>query len=692
MNSFDFQDKLDKYRKYLKYGLLAIPTIIILVIVFKNTGSPYKNIESELEKNALAYVKNNNVVVAGETFVEIDKIMGDLDGIELCSKASGVIVSNTNGKLEAKAYLECPDYKSNVVNNKEKYIELKGDAVVIITAGEVFNDPLYILKKDAGVVISGEVGTEPGIYTKTYKAYVGEELKETLYRKIIVTKNDKTLSISGIESVDVPTITLLGDKNMVVYLNEKYKEPGYKAVDYKDGKISRNVEVTGKVDTTKAGTYTITYKVTNSRGRSISVIRAVKVVARKADLSIDVSVDDQDINKETIVTVTVVGEEFNYLILPTGETSSFRTTTFKARSNGTHVIKVYDIYGNEFIKEVEINNIDNTPPTGTCTATINVSSTKVEVNASDNKGIKGYNYIINGKESGLITDNYYDATVKGESVKVLVEDVASNQTTLTCSIVKNDTLPTPSKGDSRYTVSIKECFGGNQLATKELEDYLMGVLLAEEDPSLSDSFEYVKAFVIFARTYSLRRGGWTKGTTLSLRTCSSDQNWCDYEKGCYRYQTKRMFDLCIEYSLSKVKKAGDKPYYDADTCANRVTTFPGTKNVTKETYQVNNSAWPSSMSTVGNNKRNVSVYKRPATGAKLELLKRAIDETKGLVIKKSDGTLASVGYYVCNNYTSGSIMCPNKAKEMANSDPSLTALDIIKKYTQSYPDIKIEQY
>ena len=54
MNSFDFQDKLDKYRKYLKYGLLAIPIIIILVIVFKNTGSPYKNIESELEKNALA--------------------------------------------------------------------------------------------------------------------------------------------------------------------------------------------------------------------------------------------------------------------------------------------------------------------------------------------------------------------------------------------------------------------------------------------------------------------------------------------------------------------------------------------------------------------------------------------------------------------------------------------------------------
>ena len=118
MNSFDFQDKLDKYRKYLKYGLLVIPIIVILVIVFKNTGSPYKNIESELEKNALAYVKNNNVVVAGETFVEIDKIMGDLDGIELCSKASGVIVSNTNGTLESKAYLECTDYKSNVVSNK----------------------------------------------------------------------------------------------------------------------------------------------------------------------------------------------------------------------------------------------------------------------------------------------------------------------------------------------------------------------------------------------------------------------------------------------------------------------------------------------------------------------------------------------------------------------------------------------
>ena len=37
-------------------------------------------------------------------------------------------------------------------------------------------------------------------------------------------------------------------------------------------------------------------------------------------------------------------------------------------------------------------------------------------------------------------------------------------------------------------------------------------------------------------------------------------------------------------------------------------------------------------------------------------------------------------------------MCPNKAEEMANSDPSLTALDIIKKYTQAYPNMKIEHY
>lgn len=82
---------------------------------------------------------------------------------------------------------------------------------------------------------------------------------------------------------DGPEIKLNGSKEMTINLGDKYEEPGVKSVvDKTDGKIDVK-EVTIKstdVDTSKAGTYEVTYTVLDSLKNKTIETRTVKVVAK----------------------------------------------------------------------------------------------------------------------------------------------------------------------------------------------------------------------------------------------------------------------------------------------------------------------------------------------------------------------------------------------------------------------------
>ena len=58
---------------------------------------------------------------------------------------------------------------------------------------------------------------------------------------------------------------------------EKYQEPGFNVYDSVDKDIKNNVIITGNVDTSKKGTYQITYTVTNSRNSTVSAVRTIVV-------------------------------------------------------------------------------------------------------------------------------------------------------------------------------------------------------------------------------------------------------------------------------------------------------------------------------------------------------------------------------------------------------------------------------
>ncbi len=79
-----------------------------------------------------------------------------------------------------------------------------------------------------------------------------------------------------------PEIHLNGDEEMTVGVGEKYKEPGVRSVvDDNDGKIKiEDVTIKGSVDTSKTGSYEITYTAFDSFNNKSTVTRTVTVVQK----------------------------------------------------------------------------------------------------------------------------------------------------------------------------------------------------------------------------------------------------------------------------------------------------------------------------------------------------------------------------------------------------------------------------
>jgi penicillin-binding protein 1A len=80
-----------------------------------------------------------------------------------------------------------------------------------------------------------------------------------------------------------PTITLNGEKSITINVGDTYTEQGATAKDEKDGDISSKIEISGTVNTSKAGKYTISYTVKNSSGKTATVKRTITVKSKTPD-------------------------------------------------------------------------------------------------------------------------------------------------------------------------------------------------------------------------------------------------------------------------------------------------------------------------------------------------------------------------------------------------------------------------
>ncbi len=430
IGDIEFQEKKQKVFHYLKY-FIVIFLIIPIYFLIRNFIVTYGDIERNIVNLAKNYIEENNISLSETTYIPLG-LLGEVEGAELCSNASGVIITKNKNKYKYQTYLKCFDYETKLVDNSEKYITLSGDPVTILNKNEIYEEMGFYTEADVEVLTEGTVLNKQGIYTINYKIYADDKLKDTVVRKVIVTSYDKSITNSGVTSDDKPTLTLLGNSIMILDSDEKYKEPGYRAVDYKDGKITRQVVVSNNVENGKLGTYNVTYSITNSNNKTTTKTRTVRVVEQKSDILIDSKIIKQ--TDGFSIQLKITGSGYSYTILPNGKQDTNTSLNYKIVENGIYKFAVYDIYGNVNVREVDVNDVDITGPTGNCVANVNKLKTVVIISASDKSGLSGYNYVIDGISTGFIANSSYITTKKSSSAIAQVKDSYGNMTTMTCRV------------------------------------------------------------------------------------------------------------------------------------------------------------------------------------------------------------------------------------------------------------------
>ncbi len=230
-------------------------------------------------------------------------------------------------------------------------------------------------------------------------------------------------------SNSILTLSLKGDKQVIVIKGQEYKEPGYTAHDSVEGDLTNRVTMEGKVDTTVVGTYTITYKVVNSEKIKTERTRTIKVIE---DLDVTVDYSPKDLtNSEVTISIKITGDCLSSIQLPNGSVTQNKTVDYKVTSNNEYTFIIRRIDGSTIEKKVKIDNIDKKKPTGTCKNTIDNGKTTIVVNASDDGSIKKYEYTFNGKSKDS-TSNTFTINEVASSVTVTIYDKAGNTNKITC--------------------------------------------------------------------------------------------------------------------------------------------------------------------------------------------------------------------------------------------------------------------
>jgi len=230
-----------------------------------------------------------------------------------------------------------------------------------------------------GYVIATKVDSE------VYKPYIscGNYYTTEGYVNSDTTTKKKTTSQKDTEK---PVITLKGNSEITLNQGDKYNDEGASATDNIDGDITSKIKVSGKVDITKSGTYTITYTVTDKAGNRTEVTRKVTVVA-----TITTTMSTTKKKTTTKKSYTSSGS-----VKTTRATTQRITTppTITLRGNSTITINqgaswhdpgftAKDAKGNDLTGRVNVSGYVNISVAGTY---------RVSYTVTDNWGNRGYAY------------------------------------------------------------------------------------------------------------------------------------------------------------------------------------------------------------------------------------------------------------------------------------------------------------
>lgn len=328
--------------------------------------------------------------------------------------------------------------------------QLKGSDTLHLYVGETYREPGFIAEGSVSgnvsdyVTVTEDISTKyPGVYDVIYKLnFNGAVLEKTRKVKVVnrpvISEDVEDESeevedtVSGenddlkVDTTDRIKIKLKGYSHVYILKGMSYTDEGVLAVTDSGKDVTSSVVKEGIVNTEKVGTYTLTYTVTDSAGKSASLKRVVDVM----DMSINATVSTNDkTNKSVILKVTATADEFSHIIMPDGVKNKSNIGEYIVEKNGKYSFEVVNKHGLSTIYTYSIDNIDKTAPSGSCSGYTTGKKSFITVKANDNLGISKYMIGNNSYTSSSIELN---EVVSKPSI--VIYDVVGNTKSISCEL------------------------------------------------------------------------------------------------------------------------------------------------------------------------------------------------------------------------------------------------------------------
>lgn len=160
----------------------------------------------------------------------------------------------------------CDTLNKEYLSSKNK-LTLKGKDKITVESDTTYEDDGFNYSNENKVKKISDINTKILGEQKVIYKVKNEIFSNYVIRNVIV------------KDTIAPIIKLNGKSELILYVGNKYNEPGFVATDNHDGDITQNVIVDGTVDTSKEGNSTITYKVTDTSGNETVIQR--KIIVKK---------------------------------------------------------------------------------------------------------------------------------------------------------------------------------------------------------------------------------------------------------------------------------------------------------------------------------------------------------------------------------------------------------------------------
>lgn len=304
---------------------------------------------------------------------------------------------------------------------------LFGDEEVVIYEGNEYKELGYIAISEDGDNVSNKVKVKSNLNVNKVGTY---KIKYSVRSLFKVYKKTRTIKVLQ-DNLKEVNFTLNGSSMVNIKLGSNYSDPKFSCY-LKSNKqnLDRYVKITSNLNNKKEGVYEIKYTLTYN-GKTKELSR--KVYVYKETISYTLSTTALT-NKPVTIKFRSNIHNFAYVILPNDNVIYKNEFSYNFYENNKYTFFVFDSLNNYETYTVNIDNIDKTPPSGTCKIVMKNGTTDYTVTSRDEDISK---YVYNNEEKYTSTQNTYKVSTYLRNNMVLLVDKAGNKTKIKCDVTKS---------------------------------------------------------------------------------------------------------------------------------------------------------------------------------------------------------------------------------------------------------------